>query len=117
MEWLRGTLSAPSVSEDTVFTARSPSGEHVSFCIARIDWANEIADIDPVGTHPDHRRRGLARAVLLTCFSALAERGIRTAYIGSGAEPAAANRLYESLAPSNTHSHRMWSRAGGRSTA
>jgi GNAT superfamily N-acetyltransferase len=30
-----------------------------------LDEANRTAEFEPVGTHPDHRRQGLARAMLL----------------------------------------------------
>jgi GNAT superfamily N-acetyltransferase len=32
---------------------------------ANLDEANKTAEFEPVGTHPDYRRRGLARAMLL----------------------------------------------------
>jgi mycothiol synthase len=44
----------------------------------KIGWA------DPVGTHPDYQRRGLARALLLECLRRLRERGMQTARLGTG---------------------------------
>ena len=94
-EWFDGKSSAPSYSFDWDFSVVSPEGEHLAFCLAWIDPRNQIAEIDPVGTHPDHRRRGFAKAVVSECFRRLRARGMRYAYIGSGPEPYVSNRLYE----------------------
>ena len=51
---------------------------------------------EPVGTHPDHRRRGLASAVMVMGMRRMRERGLRTAFVGTGYR-SDANRLYESL--------------------
>ncbi len=51
---------------------------------------------EPVGTHPDHRRRGLATAVMLEGLGWMRERGIRYAHVGTGATMDA-NRLYAGL--------------------
>ncbi|HKF84387.1 MAG TPA: GNAT family N-acetyltransferase [Candidatus Limnocylindrales bacterium] len=41
-----------------------------------------IACVDGVATHPDHRRRGLARAALADALSRIAARGLPRAYLG-----------------------------------
>lgn len=41
---------------------------------------------EPVGTHPAHQRRGLARAVVIDALTALRESGARTAQVGFGSE-------------------------------
>lgn len=51
---------------------------------------------EPVGTHPDHRRRGLASAVMMAGLGWMAERELRMAFVGTGYR-AAANGLYDSL--------------------
>jgi GNAT superfamily N-acetyltransferase len=60
------------------------------------DEANRIGEFEPVGTHPDHRRRGLARAVCQAGLRGLqaagAERAIVYSAVGSPAET-----LYASL--------------------
>lgn len=40
----------------------------------------------PVATHPDHQRRGLARALRLAQMAALKERGMDTARLATGNE-------------------------------
>jgi ribosomal protein S18 acetylase RimI-like enzyme len=52
--------------------------------------------MEPVGTHPDFRRRGLARAVSLAALGAARERGTETGLVYAvGGAPSV--RLYEGL--------------------
>lgn len=53
----------------------APDGSFAAFCIAWYDSATRAGLLEPVGTHPAHRRRGLARAVCAAAVRALAERG------------------------------------------
>jgi hypothetical protein len=57
--------------------------EVVAFCTAWLDAENAAGLFEPVGTHPAHQRRGLARAV---CLDALRAAGARTAQVGFGSE-------------------------------
>jgi len=106
--WFEGKTSAPSYSFDWDFSVVSPEGKHVSFCLAWIDLENRIAEIDPVGTHPDYRRRGFAKAVVSECFRRLRASEVRYAYIGSAPEPYISNRLYESLQPAGKYQGNRW---------
>jgi ribosomal protein S18 acetylase RimI-like enzyme len=86
----------------------SPEGQHVAFALAWIDDQNKVAQIDPVGTHPDFRRRGFAKALLSECFRRLHGAGIHRAYIESGPEPNISNRLYDSLQPVRRYQVNRW---------
>jgi predicted N-acetyltransferase YhbS len=70
-------------------------GTVVSFCTAWIDEANRAGLLEPVGTHPAHQRKGLARAVCADALRALKEAGALTAQVGYVTEPAHAT--YRSL--------------------
>lgn len=107
-EWFDGKTSAPSYSADWDFVVVTPEGRYAAFCLAWLDRGNRVAEVDPVGTHPDFRRRGLARAVITECFRRLRAAGIERAYISSAPEPAVSNRLYESLAPTARYLWRRW---------
>jgi GNAT superfamily N-acetyltransferase len=77
----------------------APDGQHVASCVGFIDAANNIAEIERVCTHSEHRRHGHAVAAIRACFQRLHERGYARAYItGYGNE---ANNLYEKLGPAN----------------
>ena len=57
--------------EDLDIVAVDPEGEFAAFCTGRIDPVGKIAELEPVGAHPDHRKRGLARAVICECLKRL----------------------------------------------
>jgi ribosomal protein S18 acetylase RimI-like enzyme len=58
---------------------------------------NAFAEIEPFGIHVDYRNRGFGKALLTEALKRLKKRKIERVYIGSGPEPAIANRLYESV--------------------
>ena len=66
-----------------------------AYCLAWLDDANGVGELEPVGTHPDHRRRGLAAAVRFA-LQRLREQGAERAIVYSlaGSE---ATALYESI--------------------
>ena len=67
----------------------------VAFCTAWLDEENAAGLLEPVGTHPAHQRRGLARAVCTDALRALREAGAKTAQVGY--ESAAGRATYESV--------------------
>ncbi len=73
--------------------ALAKDGSVASFCTAWLDEKNASGLLEPVGTHPDHRRRGLATAVCLDALRALLDAGARTAQVGTGS--AAARATYQ----------------------
>lgn len=108
MDWFRSKISSPGYSDEWNILMVSPEGRCASFCDARIDWKRGYAEIDPIGTHPDFQRRGLARACISECFHRLRRSGVRYAFIGSAEEPAPSNRLYDALAPVEKHEEHLW---------
>jgi GNAT superfamily N-acetyltransferase len=106
--WFEGKSSAPSYSSDWSLSVISSEGQHVAFALVWVDDQNKVAQIDPVGTHPDFRRRGFAKALLSECFRLLHAAGIRRAYIESAPEPSISNRLYDSLQPVKRYQANRW---------
>ncbi|MFJ1730834.1 GNAT family N-acetyltransferase [Streptomyces sp. NPDC088254] len=77
----------------------SPAGDAVAYCQGWYDEANGIGEFEPVGTHPEHRRLGLARAVCTAVLHAFADAGGHRAAVycrGDAAYPAP-QQLYESM--------------------
>jgi len=70
--------------------ATTDDGLVVAFCTAWIDEQNATGLLEPVGTHPDHQRRGLASAVCLDALQALRDAGARTAEVAFATEAALA---------------------------
>jgi ribosomal protein S18 acetylase RimI-like enzyme len=111
LNWFRGKTAAPGYDPRLHVIVLSPAGTPVAVAHGWADAATGTAEIDPVATHPDHRRRGLAQAAILETFRRLAARGVGVAWIGSGPEPNPSNLLYESLRPRRTWRYRRWAKA------
>ncbi|MBN1877679.1 MAG: GNAT family N-acetyltransferase [Anaerolineae bacterium] len=75
---------APDYRKDLDLYIVSPEGEYVSFCIAWYDAQNQIGILEPVGTIPGYRRRGLARAVVTEAIRRVAALGAKEMWVGSG---------------------------------
>lgn len=56
---------SPSHNYDLHIVAQAPDGAFAAFAGLTVDQTNRYAVFEPVGTHPDHRRKGLARAVMV----------------------------------------------------
>lgn len=67
----------------------------VAFCTAWLDDANAAGLLEPVGTHPAHQRRGLAKAVCTDALRALREAGAQTAQVGFASD--AGHATYRSI--------------------
>ncbi|WP_435133499.1 GNAT family N-acetyltransferase [Actinacidiphila sp. bgisy144] len=95
-----GLLATPAYRADLHVLAAAPDGAMAASAIMWFDAANRTVEFEPVGTHPGHRRRGLARAVLLhgmrlardagatqatvACLGAPGHRAARELYYGAG---------------------------------
>jgi predicted N-acetyltransferase YhbS len=77
---------APDYRPELDLYVVAPDGEFASFCIAWWDERNRIAMLEPVGTVPGHRRKGLARAIVLEAVRRVAALGVEQASVGSDQE-------------------------------
>ena len=89
--------------------AVTDAGEVVAFCTAWFDADNASGLLEPVGTHPTHQRRGLARAVCLDACHALRAIGARKAQVGYGS--AAGFATYTSAGFRKTNDELTFSKA------
>jgi ribosomal protein S18 acetylase RimI-like enzyme len=103
----RSLQAVPGYRPNLDMVAVAPDGTFVSFCIAWLNEANRIAMIEPVGTDPDHRRKGLASAVINEALRRLKAMDIEQAYLGCGSA-VPANGLYESLGFTEADKEYMW---------
>jgi len=74
---------APDYRRELDLYVVAPHGEFASFCIAWWDEYNRIAMLEPVGTVPEHRRKGLARAVVLEAIQRVTALGAKEVFVGS----------------------------------
>ncbi len=74
-------------------------GTFVSSCLIWIDERNGAGVMEPVGTHPDHRRRGLGSAVCLDALRWLRDAGATSAVVSARGDDAypSARGLYTSI--------------------
>ncbi|SDU85884.1 GNAT family N-acetyltransferase [Jiangella alkaliphila] len=93
----RGVMRAPSYRPELDWLVLAPDGTPAASALAWVD--GEIAVLEPVGTDPRHRRRGLAAAATLAALSAASDLGAKHARVcarGDDGYPAA-RAAYEAL--------------------
>ncbi len=85
-------LNGPDYDPQLDLVTAAPDGTLVAYCLCQIHRDENLRSgrnegwTDPVATHPDYQRRGLARALLLTGMRLLKDRGIDTAVMGTSSE-------------------------------
>lgn len=77
----RITRSAPGYDPTLDMIAVMPDGSLGAYCICWPEEATGTCEFEPVGTHPDHRRKGLAGAVMYAAMRRAREMGLRTALV------------------------------------
>lgn len=76
----------------------TPEGQSAAYCVCTISedenkiTGRRVGYTDPVGTHPDFQRRGLATALLLTGMHLLRARGMDSAALGTSSTNVAMQR-------------------------
>ena len=85
--------ASPPYRHGLDWVAEAPDGRFAAFALCWLDEANGVAELEPVGTHPDFRRLGLARAVSIAALRASGARtGVVYSYGGS-----VASAVYDSI--------------------
>ena len=74
---------APDYRPDLDVYVQAPGGDYASFCIAWWDEDNKIACLEPVGTAPEYRRKGLARLAVFEAIRRVAALGAKKVFVGS----------------------------------
>ncbi len=87
---------SPSFRHDLNLIAVAADGTFASHAGLNHDPDNRRAIVEPVCTHPDHRRRGLAAALITEGLRRARALEVDDVYVGSG-DPVAANDLYDSV--------------------
>lgn len=90
--WRGRTLRSPLYNPDLDLVAVAPDGRLVGFCIWWFDPKSGIAQIEPLGVHPDFQRLGLSQALMLEGLRRVTAHGAKTARVEtySFSEPALA---------------------------
>lgn len=94
-KWYRNVRKAPLYRHELDLVAVMSGGEHAAFCTMWYDEKTHSAAFEPVGTHPEHQRRGLAKALMAEGLRRVHELGATLVTVGSYS--AAAGALYASM--------------------
>jgi predicted N-acetyltransferase YhbS len=95
---------APDYRKDLDLYVLSPEGRYVAFCIVWYDEVNRLGSLEPVAAHPDHRRLGLGREVVLEGIRRAAALGANKVCVGSG------QRFYEAIGFQKKYISYRWTR-------
>ena len=76
--------------------ARKLRSNLAAFCTFRMDPRSRLTELEPLATMPDHRKKGVAKAMLLEGIDRLYKYKPTLIYIGGAANTPGANALYES---------------------
>ena len=96
-------MRVPEYDSELDLLVSAPDGRFAAYCTCSISQEeNERTGrnegyTDPVATHPDFQRRGLAQALLLTGFHKLKQRGMDTAVLGTSNENTAMQRTAKAV--------------------
>lgn len=96
LEYQNFTRLAPSFRPDLDLVAVAPDGTFAAYVGIPYDEVNRLGIFEPVCTHPDHRRHGLARSLMIEGLHRLKALGAIDVMVGTG-DMIPANRLYDSL--------------------
>jgi GNAT superfamily N-acetyltransferase len=94
-EWYRNIQRVPLYRRDLDIVAVAPDGELVAFCTVWFDDVTRTAVFEPVGTHPNHQKRGLGKAVMSEGLRRAGKLGATLATVSSYSE--GAHALYHSM--------------------
>ena len=100
--WRRRVLTMPEYRPDLDLVVEAPDGRVAAFTIlwlAPYLGGRVEAQFEPVGTHPDFQRQGLARALLLHAMHRARDAGATHAVVEADGPRTPARTLYESLMP------------------
>jgi len=89
--------TASFYNEDLDIIAVAPNNKFAAFATFRLDPFSRIVELEPVGTHPDHRKLGLASAVIFEGLNRIKKYNPSAIVILGAANNPGANRLYDKL--------------------
>lgn len=102
--------ASPHYAMDRDVVVEAPDGSLAAFTVAWLDPVARVGELEPVGTDPDHRRRGLALAANRHALGLLYEAGARDVIVFSEADNAASEALYAAAGFNRLAMHRRWER-------
>lgn len=103
VEYRLSMMHTPTYDPALDLVVVAPDGSLAAYCMCYInDDENALSGrkdgyTDPLATHPDHQRRGLAQALLLHGMALLKQRGMAYARLGTSGDNVAMRRAAEGV--------------------
>jgi ribosomal protein S18 acetylase RimI-like enzyme len=97
-------------NDELDLVVEASDGNFASFVTVRIDPITKMVELEPVGTHPDHRNKGLAKAVCAEGIRRVQKYNPSCIVILGAASTDAAAKLYSSLGFIKEDVH-LWKKA------
>ena len=107
LEFQNFTRHAPCFRPDLDLVAVAPDGSFAAYVGIAYDEANRHAVFEPVCTHPDHRRHGLASMLMAEGLHRLKALGAADVSVETG-DMIPANRLYDSMGFTEVSLGHVW---------
>ncbi len=98
---------SPSFRHDLDFVAVASDGSFAAYASLTLEDTHQYAVFEPVCTHPDHQRKGLARTLMLTGLHRLRAIGALEVYVGTG-DMIPANKLYDAMGFTEAYKEYGW---------
>jgi GNAT superfamily N-acetyltransferase len=92
-----GVMHKPGYDPAREIVVVAPDGRFAAFTMIWLDSVNKVGLFEPVGTHQEFRRKGLARGLMLHALYEMQRLSMTTATVGYDATNAPAAALYQSL--------------------
>ena len=104
----RRLLTVPHYRLEDDLVVEAPDGSLAAYALSWYDPDGMVGELEPVGTHPAHQRRGLSRAVVTSAVERLHERGARIVQVYSDMALTAAEALYPAVGFDRRATHRRY---------
>ena len=101
-------LTVPHYRLEDDLVVEAPDGSLAAFALGWYDPAGRVGELEPVGTHPEHQRQGLSRAIVTEAVRRLFQRGARLVQVYSDQAEAAPEALYRSVGFERHASHQRY---------
>ena len=96
-ELYRNVMESPGYAPEREIVIVAPSGDFAAFAVMWFDTMNGTGLFEPVGTHRDYRRLGLARAILAAGMQRMRRAGLHTAMVMYANANESSGPLYRSV--------------------
>lgn len=94
-EWRQRTLHMPQYIPDLDIVAVAPDGTLAGFCVGWFNTQRNVAQIEPLGVHPQYQQHGLGNALLREILCRFKAHGAHTAIVETESTRLPAQHTYQ----------------------